>query len=240
MTRETSTAAFQQGAVDILPVLVGMIPFGLVAGVAAVENGMGLAEASGFSMVVFAGASQLAAIDLLGRGAPALVAIGTIVVINLRMLMYSASLAPHLAAEPRVPRTLAAYVLTDQAYAMSLARFIEDAEVPRLPYYLGTALPLWLGWQIMTVVGAFAGNLVPEGVPLGFAVPLVFLALLAPAMKDTPTIAAGIASGVVATAAAPLPANLGMPLAALTGVIVGLVVSVRAGRLRAPRAGAVT
>jgi predicted branched-subunit amino acid permease len=223
-------AAFRQGAIDMAPVVVGVIPFGLVAGAAAVDNGMVLAEALGFSVLIFAGASQLAAIDLLGRDAPALVAIGTVVVINLRMLMYGASLAPYLAGAPAGRRLASAYLLTDQAYAMSLARFISDPETPRLPYYLGSAVPLWANWQLMTAVGAVAGSSLPETVPLGFAVPLVFLALLAPAMQDRPTIAAGVASGAVATVAAPLPANLGMPMAAATGVVVGLLGSVRAQR----------
>lgn len=220
-------AAFRQGAIDISPVVVGVIPFGLIAGAAAVENGMGLGEALAFSTFVFAGASQLAAIDLLGQGAPALVAIATILVINLRMLMYSASLAPHLAAEPVHRRLGAAYVLTDQAYAVSIARFVQQPDQPRLPYYLGTALPLWANWQLMTAVGALAGSSLPEAIPLGFAVPLVFLALLAPAVYDRPTVAAALSSGIVATAAAGLPANLGMPLAAVTGVVVGATVSLR-------------
>ena len=230
MTREANRAAFRRGVADIVPVVVGVIPFGLIAGVATVENGMGLAEALGFSTLIFAGASQLAAIDLLGQDAPALVAIGTVLVINLRMLMYSASLAPHLAHEPVRRRLGAAYVLTDQAYAMSLARFVTEPDEPRLPYYLGTALPLWANWQLFTAVGAVLGSSVPDTIPLGFAVPLVFLALLAPAMYDRPTVAAAVSSGVVATAAAGLPANLGMPLAAVTGVVVGTVVSLRRTR----------
>ncbi len=177
MASEATRAAFRRGVLDITPVVLGIIPFGLIAGVAAVDNGMGLGEALAFSTLVFAGASQLAAIDLLGQGAPALVAIGTVVVINLRMLMYSASLAPHLAHEPLRRRAGAAYVLTDQAYAMSLARFVTDDEVPRLPYYLGLALPLWVNWQLMTVAGALLGASLPEAIPLGFALPLVFLAL---------------------------------------------------------------
>lgn len=226
--------AFRRGALDILPVVIGVVPFGLVAGAAAVENGMGLGHALAFSSLIFAGASQLAAIDLLGRDAPALVAITTIVAINSRMLMYGASLAPELATEPLRRRLGAAYVLTDQAYAMSVARFVSEPDTPRLPYYLGTALPLWVNWQLMTAVGALLGAALPPEIPLGFAVPLVFLALLAPATRDHPTLAAAVTSGVVATVAAPLPANLGMPLAALCGVGVGLAVSLRRDRLRDP------
>lgn len=227
MTRQASRESFRRGVVDITPVVVGVIPFGLIVGVATIESGMGLAEALGFSTFIFAGASQLAAIELIGRDAPALVAIGTVTVINLRMLMYSASLAPELAHVPLGRRLAGAYVLTDQAYAMSIARFAVEPDAPRLPYYLGTALPLWLNWQLMTAVGALLGSSIPDTIPLGFAVPLVFLALLAPAMYDRPTVAAAVASGVVATIAADLPANAGIPVAALTGVVIGAVVALR-------------
>lgn len=225
----TTREAFRRGVVDVLPVVLGVIPFGLIAGVAAAEAGFDLTAALGFSIGIFAGASQLAAIDLLSRGAPALVAIGTIAVINSRMLMYGASIAPYLAREPLPRRLGAAYFLVDQVYALCLARWMSEPDLPRLPYYFGTALPLWLNWVLWTVVGAVAGASLPEAIPLGFAVPLVFLALLVPAMHDRPTIAAGTAAGVVAVVAAPLPANLGMPLAALTGIGVGLTVSMVRG-----------
>lgn len=223
--------AFRQGVIDVLPVVLGVVPFGLIAGVAAAEAGFDLVTALGFSVGIFAGASQLAAIDLLGRDAPALVAIGTIAVINSRMLMYGASLAPYLARESLPRRLGAAYFLVDQVYALCLIRWRADSGLPRLPYYLGTAIPLWANWVLWTAVGAVAGASLPPAIPLGFAVPLVFLALLVPAMHDRPTVAAGAAAAVVATVAAPLPANLGMPLAAVTGIAVGLTVSVLRGEV---------
>ncbi|MBW3620365.1 MAG: AzlC family ABC transporter permease [Actinobacteria bacterium] len=228
----TTRDAFRQGVVDVLPVVLGVVPFGLIAGVAAADAGFDLVTALGFSVGIFAGASQLAAIDLLGRDAPALVAIGTIAVINSRMLMYGASLAPYLAREPLHRRLGAAYFLVDQVYALCLIRWRADPELPRLPYYLGTAIPLWVNWVLWTAVGAVAGASLPSAIPLGFAVPLVFLALLVPAMHDRPTVAAGVAAATVATVAAPLPANLGMPLAAVTGIAVGLGVSVLGGGVR--------
>lgn len=221
--------AFRQGVVDVLPVVLGVVPFGLIAGVAAAEAGFDLVAALGFSIGIFAGASQLAAIDLLGQDAPALVAIGTIAVINSRMLMYGASLAPHLASESLPRRLGAAYFLVDQVYALSLTRWTTHPDLPRLPYYFGTAIPLWLNWILWTAVGALAGASLPADIPLGFAVPLVFLALLVPAMHDRPTIAAGTTAAVVATVAVTLPANLGMPLAAALGIAAGLTVSVLRG-----------
>lgn len=227
----TSGASFRQGALAVSPLLVGIAPFGLIAGLAAIEAGLGPAEAVGFSVGVFAGASQLAAIDLIGSGAMVWVAVLTALVINLRLAMYSASLATYFAAEPRGRRLLGAYLLTDQAFAVGVARFTaKPEESGRWWFYLGTALALWTTWQVATIAGVLIGDAVPETIPLGFAVPLAFVSLLVPSITDRPALAAAVTAGVVATAAAPLPANLGMPFAAVTGVVVGWCL---ARRLRA-------
>lgn len=221
--------AFLEGARDVLPVVVGVIPFGLIVGVSAIAAGLTTGDAVASSVLVFAGASQLAMIDLLGQDAPWLVAVLTAAVINVRMVMYSASLAPWLAGVPRGSRAGAAYVLTDQAFALSVTRYGRDEGTPRtrLAYYLGTALPLWLNWQLVTVVGAVAGAAVPEGVPLEATIPLVFLALLVPAVTDRPTLAAALVGAGVAVAAAPLPANLGLVVGALAGIVTGAVLDHR-------------
>lgn len=223
-------ASFRQGSLAVSPLLIGVAPFGLIAGVAAIDAGLGLPEAIGFSTVVFAGASQLAAIDLLGSGAMVWVAVLTVLVINLRMAMYSASLAAYLVHEPRWRRAVSAYLLTDQAFAVSVARFARQPTAGgRWWFYLGTAVALWATWQTATVAGVLIGDAVPDGVPLGFAVPLVFVSLLVPSVTDRPTLAAAVSAATTAVVAAPLPANLGMPLAALTGVAVGWL-SARRGR----------
>lgn len=222
-----SRAAFTAGARDIAPILLGVVPFGLVAGIAAVGIGLREVDAVGFSLVLYAGAAQLAAIELLGRSTPVLVVIGTVLVINVRFAMYSASLAPYLAGAAAPRRALASWLLTDQAYAVAIARFVrEELDVrTRLAYYLGAGTVMWLTWQVSTVAGALAGQAVPDAVPLGFAVPLAFLSLLVPNVTDPPTLVAAIVAAVVAVVAAPLPANLGMPTAALAGVAAGWLAS---------------
>ncbi|MDB2241832.1 AzlC family ABC transporter permease [Halorubrum ezzemoulense] len=215
------------GVRDVSPLMLGVAPFALVAGIAAVDAGLGLAEAVGMSVIVFAGASQLATLELLGENAPLAVVVGTAAVINLRMLMYSASIAPHFADYGRRLRAGLAYLLTDQAYALSVAEFDENPDRSRWRYYLGAAASLWIVWQIGTVVGVVLGAGVPDAWGLTFAVPLVFLALLVPAMKDRPTTVAGVAGGAVAVVAAGLPLNLGLLVGALCGVAAGLVTEVR-------------
>lgn len=221
--------AFLQGARDVLPVVVGVIPFGLIVGVSAIASGLTVADALASSLLVFAGASQLAMIDLLGQDAPWVVAVLTAAVINVRLVMYSASLAPWLSDVPLRSRTGVAYVLTDQSFALAVTRYAREEGTPRtrVAYFLGTAVPLWVNWQIVTVVGAVAGAAVPDGVPLAATIPLVFLALLVPTVTDRPTLGAAIVGGVVAVAAAPLPANLGLVVGALAGITAGAVLDRR-------------
>lgn len=215
-------ADIRSGIRAVAPVTVGVVPFGLIAGAAAVDAGLSGWQAVGLSVVVFAGASQLAAIELLGENANAVVVVGTMLVINLRMTMYSASLAPFLEDVRGARKALAAYLLTDQAYALSVTKFAESA-VDRLPFYLGAAAPLWVVWQLCTIVGVFAGTAVPEWLPLGFAVPLTFLALLVPAVEDPATLAAAIVGGGVAVGAATLPFNIGLMTGAILGIAAGLL-----------------
>ena len=217
------SADFRAGAVDVAPTLLAVFPFGLVVGAAAVDVGLSAVEALGMSVVVLAGASQLAAIALIGAGAPAAVVVLTALVINLRHLMYSASLAPEYRDEPVRVRAPVAYLLVDQVFVMAALKFDADAPVDRRWYYFGLGVPIWLTWVAGTAVGAVAGAAVPAWLPIEFAVPMVFLALLAPAVDDRPRAVAAVVGGTVAVAGAGLPLNLGLPAGALGGVLAGVV-----------------
>jgi len=222
---------FRAGLTVTTPVMLGVIPFGLVAGAAAVGAGLSVLQAAALSVVVFAGASQLAMIELLGSDAALLVVVGTALIINARLVMYSASLAPHFIEEEGRWRGLMAYILTDQAFALAVTRYADGLEgvERRRWYFLGTAAPLWVVWQVCTVAGAIAGARVPAWLPLRFAVPLTFLALLMPAIEDRATAAAALVGGGVATAGVALPYNLGLLAGAVLGVTAGTVVAVRTG-----------
>jgi 4-azaleucine resistance transporter AzlC len=214
-------ADLRAGVVDAAPLLLGVIPFGLVAGIAAADAGLDLTQAVAMSVVVFAGASQLAALELIGDDAPLAVVVVTAVVINLRMLMYSASLAPYFRDLSARWRAGLPYLLTDQAYALSVANFRSEHSYDRRAYYLGVAGTLWVVWQLATVAGVLAGTGVPDAWGLEFAVPLVFLALLVPAMEDGPASLAAVVGGTVALAGAGLPLNLGLLAGATAGVAAG-------------------
>lgn len=208
------------------PIAAGIFPFALITGITAIGAGLTLTQAIGMSIVVFAGASQLAAIDLIDSNAPFLFVVATAVVINARLMMYSASIAPYVRGYSLRVRGLIAYLLTDQAYAAAVTEYETGDDRDRLRYYLGLALTIWATWQAGTVTGAALGASVPDAIGLEFALPLVFLALLVPAMKDAGTTAAGFAAGGVALAVAAVgvPFNLDLPIAALVGVLSGLAV----------------
>ncbi len=234
MPNATARAELFAGARSVAPMLVGIIPFGLVAGATPVANGLGGGAAIGLSTIVFAGASQLAAADALGDGGSALVAVIAACTINLRLLLYSASLAPHLARVPLRRRMLIGYLLTDQAYAVSITRWTSDADAEaaggppapgldrKVPFYFGAALLLWANWQVCTIIGVLLGSAVPESLPLDFAVPLVFLVLLVPAISSRPAVVAALAGGLVALFAAEAGAgHLGVLFGALGGIAAG-------------------
>jgi len=214
---------FITGARDSLPILLGVAPFAMICSVAAVSVGLTPLEAAGMSVVVFAGASQLAVLQLLGQGAPWLVMALTAWVINLRFTMYSAALAPYLQKEPLPRKAPFAYILSDQAFGVTMSRFAN--EMPANPpwYFYGAAAAVWATWQAGSVAGALLGALVPASWGLDFAFPLSFMALMFAALKDRPAVIAALVGGFTAILTKGLPYNLGLALAALLGIGAGVL-----------------
>lgn len=222
---QSAQSRFFSGVKAIAPILFGVIPFAIIAGISSIEVGLNLMEIAGMALILFAGAAQLAALQLIGENANFWVIILTAWIINLRFLLYSASLAPHLKASTAKWKPLLAYLITDQAYAVSILEFEENqARTNKNWYFLGAATLMWLTWQFGMLVGALVGARVPEAWSLNFAIPLTFIALLVPALKDRPAIAAAFVAGLLAAALIGLPYNLGLPLAVIIGIGVGLIV----------------
>ncbi len=220
---KTTQHDFIAGARDSLPILLGVVPFALICSVAAVSVGLTPFEAMGMSFIVFAGASQLAVLQLMGQGAVWLVMVLTAWVINLRFTMYSATLAPYLQKEPLLRKAPFAYILSDQAFGVSMSHFANEMPANPAWYYYGAAAAVWVAWQISSIIGALLGTLVPESWGLDFAFPLSFMALMFAALNDRPTVLAALVGGVVAILAKGLPYNLGLVLAALLGIGVGVL-----------------
>jgi 4-azaleucine resistance transporter AzlC len=225
----------RDGAAVVTPMMIGVLPFGLAFGATTVAHGYGTPAAVGFSVIVFAGASQLAAVQALAGGGSALVAAAAAWTVNLRLLLYTASLAPYFSHERLGRRLVAAYVLTDQAYAASIARWKDapDDRAGRFSFYMGGAMTLWIGWQLATLAGALIGNTIPKSVPLDFSIPLIFIALLMPTITSWPAAVAAASGGAAAVVSAELGAH---SLSILVGAIVGITAGALAeGRITALR-----
>ena len=220
---------FLSGARDSLPILLGVVPFAMICSVAAVSVGLTPFEATGMSFIVFAGASQLAVLQLLGEGAVWIVMVLTAWVINLRFTMYSATLAPYLQDEPLHRKIPFAYILSDQAFGVTMSKFAN--EVPANPawFYYGVASAIWLTWVISAILGALLGTLVPASWWLDFAFPLSFLALMFTAIKDKPSVIAALVGGTTAIITKGLPYNLGLILAATLGIAAGVLAEKKMG-----------
>ncbi|MCL4529166.1 MAG: AzlC family ABC transporter permease [Chloroflexi bacterium] len=214
--------SFWAGVRAEFPLLVGVFPFGLIYGALALESGLSAAPAQMMSSIVFAGSSQFVAAQLVHDAAPGLVIVLTIAVINLRHMLYSASIAPYL--EKLSPRwkTLLAYLLTDEAYAATIIHYEnEGLTLTSHWFFLGAGFSLWFTWQVSSAFGIFLGTAIPTTWPLDFALPLTFIAMVMPVLKDYPVVAAALSAGAVALVANSLPFKLGLILAALAGIFIG-------------------
>ncbi|MFO7246191.1 MAG: AzlC family ABC transporter permease [Bacillota bacterium] len=222
------TRAALTGLAAAVPLLMGVIPFGLAVGALAVEAGLTPLEGVAMSVLVFAGAGQTAALGLLAAGAPAWVAVAGSIVVNLRFVMYSAAIAPIFRPLPAGLKLLYAYVLTDQAFVMAVDHYRRQGR-PLLQgaYYAGLSAAIWVAWVAATAAGGLFGARLPGGGWLDFVTPLIFLSLLVPALRDRPAAAAAVTSAVVALLGHRLPLNLGMLAAALAGIAAGLAVGRR-------------
>lgn len=213
-----------------LPIVFGVIPFGLIFGVIAVAAGLPPLLAASMSSIVFAGSSQFIAAQMMGVGAPGLIIVLTTFVVNLRHALYSFSLGPHVSHLPRRWRWLLAYLLTDEAYAPTIIHYRDNA-IPLAHkhwFWLGSGLMLWSVWQLSTFAGVFLGAQVPAAWSLDFTLTLTFIGIVVPGLRDRPSRGAALAAGVVAVLAFTLPYRVGLMLAALAGILAGMGLERRA------------
>ena len=219
---------FWSGVREEVPLLVGVFPFGMIYGALALKAGLGLAASQMMSSIVFAGSSQFIAAQSIHDAAPGLVIVLTIAVVNLRHMLYSASIAPYLEKLSIRWKVLLSYLLTDEAYAPTALKFEREGASPLGHWFLfGAGLALWSTWQVSTGLGIFLGAVIPPAWPLDFALPLTFIALVMPALRSRPAIAAALSAGLVALLAYSMPYKLGLILAALTGIFIGTMLEAR-------------
>ena len=227
MSKRLAWLEFGLGVRDQLPLQLGVVPFGVVFGVLGTSAGLSPLETVLMSSLVFGGASQIVFVQLWAAGAPPIIVGGSVAIVNARHLLYSAAMAPYLASKPLSWRIVLAYLLTDEAFIVSSKRFQSDhAELAHF-HLLGSGLTLWVCWQSATVFGVFAGTSILESRHLEFAIPLTFIALIAPLLRNWPHVAACLVAAGVAVMGQALPYNSWLILAAALGVIVGGWLSLR-------------
>ena len=225
MTPSSPRREFLAGVRAELPIAVGVIPFGLIYGVVALAAGLPPLPAVAMSSLVFAGSAQFLGARLIGMATPGLLVVLTTFIVNLRHALYAFSLAPYLQERMRGWRWVLAYLLTDEAYAVTILHYRQEETAAGLRhwFWLGSGLTLWLVWQLSTVAGVVLGAEVPASWQLDFALPLTFIGILVPVLKERPTQAAALAAGWMAVLAFSLPYKLGLILATLAGILVGFV-----------------
>ena len=220
----TPRSEFIAGIKALLPILLGVIPFGMISGIAVIQTH--IPPVSGFvmSLLIYSGAALIVALQLINTGAPALVVFFSALVINLRFMIYSASLAPFLKRLSESRKSLLAYLLSDQAYAASIIHMTESS-APDITWwhFLGSSLTMWLAWQISVGIGMLVGAQLPSSWSLEFTIPLTFLAVAVAGIKDKFTAVAAVVAGVTAVLANAAPFKLGLVIAALVGILAGML-----------------
>jgi predicted branched-subunit amino acid permease len=232
---ETTKSIFLRGVKDAWPFLLVVGPFAVLFGVVATEAGLNVLETLSFSFLVIAGAAQFTALQLMQEQVPTLIVIVSALAVNLRMAMYSASLAPYIGKAPLWERAFAAYFLVDQAYGLAVLRYEQypDWNIrQRMAYFWGTIAPVCPFWYVFTLVGALIGGSIPEEFALDFALPITFLALIVPMLRTLAHVAAACSSIVIALSLVGLPYNLGLLVAGLAGMVIGAEVERRMARRR--------
>jgi predicted branched-subunit amino acid permease len=224
MRRHFSRIAFLEGVRDMMPALVGIFPFGMVCGIGALAAGISPLATLAMSAIMFSGSAQIVAAQLLAAGAPLVVIVLSCTVIGLRFLVYSAAMAPYLRPLDHRWRNLLSFILTDQAFASTIQRFRDSDDVrANASYFLGAGLLLWVVWQVATLAGILVGQVIPASWQLEFVVPLTFIAVLAPLLRDRASLLVAVVATIAAIALDSMPMRLSMICAGLIGIAAGVV-----------------
>ena len=216
---------FVSGVRDTLPLLLGALPFGLIYGAIAATSGLSIPAAMAMSVFVFAGSSQFIAVGLVAAQTPVAIIVLTTLIVNLRHLLYSATLLPYLKDLPQRWRIPLAFWLTDETFAVAVHRFQRNDSSPcRHWYQLGSSIAMYLNWQLWCFLGLLLGNRIPDaqGWGLDVAMPVTFIGMIIPFVKTAPMAVCVLTAGAAALLTLALPYKLGIIVSAFAGIASGL------------------
>ncbi len=222
----SNLSEFFAGMRATIPLVIGAIPFGIIFGTLSSSSGLSFGATMAMSAIVFAGSAQFIALGLVAVGTTWPIIVLTTFVVNLRHLLYAAALLPFVKQLSQVWRIPLAFWLTDETFAVVIERYNQPDTSPRKHwYYFGSSLLMYVNWQLCTFIGLTVGQTIPNAAAWGldFAMPVTFIGMIIPYLKNRPMWAAVIVSGIVSVLAFSLPHKLGLMLAALSGIITGLL-----------------
>lgn len=230
-------AEFWAGCRAIFPLVVGAIPFGIIFGTLAASSGLSFAGTIAMSAFVFAGSSQFIAIGLVAAGTALPLIIATTLVVNLRHLLYSISIIPHVQHLSQIWKFWLGFWLTDEAFAIAIARYNHSDRSPHKHWFhLGASLFMYVNWQICTIAGLTIGHLMPNAASWGldFAMSVTFIGMVIPYLTSQPMIVTVLVAGITALLAHGLPHQLGLMVATLIGIGAGVLCERLAGQVKQP------
>lgn len=213
----------KQGVLTVLPLFVPVIPFALAFGIAV--DVAGIAPLLGWSStpLMFGGAAQITLLTLLGEGASMAAAVTAALIVGARHLLYSVTMAPYFRHQPQWFRWVGPYVLIDQVFMLaSTFEARHDPDAFRW-FYLSAGFMFWFLWMLFTGIGLFIGPIVPDAWQLSFAIPILFIGLLAAGINSWRQIAVAVVAAGVTVALASLPNRSGLLIGATLGIALGFL-----------------
>jgi 4-azaleucine resistance transporter AzlC len=216
---------FVTGMRDTFPLLLGAFPFGLIYGAVAATSGLSLAAAMAMSAFVFAGSAQFVAVGLVSVQTPAAIIVLTTFIVNLRHMLYSATLLPYLKGLPQRWRIPLAFWLTDETFAVAVHRF-QKTDLSRCKhwYQLGSSIAMYLNWQFWCFTGSILGSRMPDASNWGLdvAMPVTFIGMIIPFVKTIPLAVCVLTAGAASLLTLEMPYKLGIVASAFAGIAAGL------------------
>ena len=217
---------FLKGVIDVSPLMIPVVPFGLIFGVLAIDVGFTPMETMGMSLIIFGGASQIVLLQLFSGGASSLVIISSVGAVNSRHLLYGAVVSEHLSDLKLIWKIIISYFLIDQAFARSNEYFKKNKDENKYFHLVGGGATCWIIWQSTTFLGIILGAAIPEKLGLSFAIPLTFLALLINDFRKFVNVFVIIVSGIVATLGYNvIPFKAYVIVAALIGLLSAIILT---------------
>ena len=217
---------FLKGVIDVSPLMIPVVPFGLIFGVLAIDVGFTPIETMGMSLIIFGGASQIVLLQLFSGGASSLVIISSVGAVNSRHLLYGAVVSEHLSDLKLIWKIIISYFLIDQAFARSNEYFKQNKNENKYFHLVGGGATCWIIWQSTTFLGIILGAAIPEKLGLSFAIPLTFLALLINDFRKFVNVFVIIVSGLVATLGYNIiPFKAYVIVAALIGLLSAIILT---------------